>query len=190
MFANEFSTYLTQLFSQIVTITKITLFFRTLISGTDENFEFDSCLTANVSACSQTQGDKFTVVVYNPLSHKVTAPISLPTYDKTNWHILDPDDNTVDYQIENSLIDFSYVDDAQTSKTTIQFSAKDVPAMGFKVYRVEANALQHKVKKPPNPRVLVGYDVSIQNLKMSHFNLVFSRIPVLKLVRKQVYYKL
>lgn len=130
-----------------------------MISESTDDFEFDSCLLANVSSCEQTNSDKFTVVVYNPLSRKTTTTVLLPTYDRTNWKITDPDGNSIDYQIDSSLTDFSYVEDAVISTSTVLFVAKDLPPNGFKVYQFEATSKKADNVKP-TPRRVIGYDVS------------------------------
>nr|XP_008200004.1 PREDICTED: lysosomal alpha-mannosidase [Tribolium castaneum] len=120
------------------------------------DFEFDSCLLANVSSCDKTNSDRFTLVVYNPLSHTTTTTVMLPVYERTSWKITDPDGNSVDYQIDSSLTDFTYVEDATTSANTVQFAAKDLPPHGYKVYQFEATKKEETGK--PSPRRVVGYD--------------------------------
>ncbi|RZC32449.1 lysosomal alpha-mannosidase [Asbolus verrucosus] len=125
----------------------------TLITGSPESgsLDFKTCLLANVSFCPPSKSDKFTMAIYNPLSRVVSAPISLPV-DVTDWIILDPTGEEVTYQVDPTIIDFSYVTDGPTSPYSLEFVAKDLPPLGFKIYTFERGAAPSKL----NP--IFGYD--------------------------------
>lgn len=123
--------------------------FRTIISGSDDHFQFKTCLMSNVSSCSPSRSHKFTVAVYNPLSRVVSSPIDIPISSQA-WTIVDLDGkylikkknlksmcllgNEVEYQVEPTIIDFSYVNNVPTTPYTCSFIARDLPPLGYKIF--------------------------------------------------------
>ncbi|XP_008200174.3 lysosomal alpha-mannosidase [Tribolium castaneum] len=105
----------------------------TIISGTDDHFQFKTCLMSNISSCSPSRSNKFTVAVYNPLSRVVSSPVEIPVSAKA-WSIVDPDGNEVENQVESTIIDFNYVNNVPTSPYTCYFIAKDLPPLGYKIF--------------------------------------------------------
>lgn len=178
--------------------------YRRLIEEEDnDGLDFDSCLLANVSYCEQSDSDKFTVAVYNPLSRPVTSPVNLPV-NSENWKITDPDgtDNfssvisllllnyainslgdEVAHQIVPVIRDFSYITDIQPSLFSLVFSADDLPQLGYKVYQIEKvdadKETKHNLDRSKQTRF--GYDVSILLLKSKQFSVISEhfRTPVL-----------
>lgn len=58
----------------------------------DAKIKFSSCLMANVSHCEKSNLDRFTVVVYNPLSRYVNHYVRLPV-NGNSYTIVGPDGN-------------------------------------------------------------------------------------------------
>lgn len=130
-----------------------------LISGGPTDFEFDACLLANVSACTPSESQEFTVVLYNPLSKAQSSVVNLPIFtDLVQWEILSPEGEQVEYEIDVSLKDFSFVADTNTAKSTIVFVAKNIPALGFKVYRLKATDEKYQKTEQKTPARFVGYE--------------------------------
>ncbi|XP_968354.2 lysosomal alpha-mannosidase [Tribolium castaneum] len=121
-----------------------------IISGSD-SLKLESCLLANVSVCLQAKADQFTLTVYNPLSRVVSSPISIPV-ETENWKIVDSNGDEVVYQVVPSITDFSTLVDETTSPNSLDFIARDIPALGYKVYSFT------KVATKPTKRITVGAD--------------------------------
>ncbi|KAG5887527.1 hypothetical protein JTB14_022139 [Gonioctena quinquepunctata] len=108
-----------------------------LNSTTSLNISLSSCLLSNISICSVSQGsDEFVVVAYNPLAWEVTHYVRLPV-ENTTYLIHGPDGEEVyDVVPTMSKFDFVKLEGATPAPYDLVFAAKDVPAMGMKLYQI------------------------------------------------------
>ncbi|KAK9731131.1 Glycosyl hydrolases family 38 C-terminal beta sandwich domain [Popillia japonica] len=114
----------------------------------DAKIKFSSCLMANVSHCEKSNLDRFTVVVYNPLSRYVNHYVRLPV-NGNSYTIVGPDGN-VNYEILPTIADFSYVDSITPSKKELVFVAENLPPLGLKYFYIQmskSTRKKHKIVK-------------------------------------------
>ncbi|XP_056631268.1 lysosomal alpha-mannosidase-like [Diorhabda sublineata] len=100
--------------------------------------DLSSCLLTNFSICSTSQNnDRFVVAVYNPLAWKTTHYLRLPV--EGGQYLVNGPDGQEPYDVIESLSTFDFVDikGEKPSSHELIFAAKDVPAMGLKLYHIE-----------------------------------------------------
>ncbi|KAI4470603.1 alpha-mannosidase [Holotrichia oblita] len=111
----------------------------------DVKIKFSSCLMANVSHCKESNLDRFTVVVYNPLSRYVNHYVRLPV-NGDSYTIVGPDGN-INYEILPTIADFSYVDSITPSKKELVFVAENLPPLGLKYFYIQKSKSTRKKYK-------------------------------------------
>ncbi|CAG9856047.1 unnamed protein product [Phyllotreta striolata] len=107
------------------------------ILNSNLTLELSSCQLANMSICNVSQNsDNFVIAVYNPLGWAVTHHVRLPVKEGI-YEINGPDGAEI-YDLTETLFSFDYVRIKGEKPSTYEllFAAKDVPAMGLKVYHV------------------------------------------------------
>ncbi|KAJ8982146.1 hypothetical protein NQ317_011292 [Molorchus minor] len=130
--------------------------FSSLIGMTD-SLNLKSCLLSNVSICSESDKDEFSILIYNPLARNTSHYIQVPVNDGT-WKITDPSGTKYNEfyftdikqvlstggEIENQLTDpirnFDYITKDTGEKVldkVLIFRAENLPALGYKVYKFQ-----------------------------------------------------
>lgn len=163
-------------------------FFRNLTLLQDVPAELFSCLLSNISICTSQDAEKFVVLVYNPLAWNVTHYIRLPTND-TNVVVYGPNGKKIFNVISSRLIfflfsgveqcdivptfgNFGFVKlSKQPSPHEIVFSAKDVPALGFRLYHVDktSNGTKCKIVATTNSTTF-GSKVNTLNISVALYS--------------------
>lgn len=109
------------------------------------DLKLSSCLLTNVSICETTQKDRFLVVIHNPLSRVVSHYVHLPV-EGDSYKITGPDGDEL-YDIFDTIHSFDYVKESvKPASRELVFVARDLPALGIKVYYVEKTTQESEYK--------------------------------------------
>ena len=109
------------------------------------DLKLSSCLLTNVSICETTQKDRFLVVIHNPLSRVVSHYVRLPV-EGDSYKITGPDGDEL-YDIFDTIHSFDYVKESvKPASRELVFVARDLPALGIKVYYVEKTTQESEYK--------------------------------------------
>lgn len=120
-------------------------------------FEFESCLELNISACDASENSKkLMVTVYNPLSHAtyqyVRVPVSSGEYIVMDYRNVSVESQIVPIPDEVLALPFR----KSNAMYEIVFLATEVPPLGYKSYFIEPK------KTLRDPEVLLVLDAEMQ----------------------------
>ncbi|KAJ8939539.1 hypothetical protein NQ314_011106 [Rhamnusium bicolor] len=119
------------------------------ILGLTNDLNLKSCLLSNVSICTESDKDEFTVLIYNPLSRKSSHYIQIPVSDGT-WKITGPSGEDVESHLSEPIGNFDYITKATGEKVlekVLFFRAESLPALGYKVYNIQKTSSNSKAAR-------------------------------------------
>ncbi|XP_065339498.1 lysosomal alpha-mannosidase-like [Cloeon dipterum] len=121
--------------------------------------QFHSCLFTNVSKCDTSeQAEKFVVTLYNPLAQATSMFVRLPVQD-FEYQVRNELGVLIDTQMLKIPTPVLSIPGRQSSATQeLLFQAENLPALGFKSYRVEKS---NTASPPPQPseELVIANDV-------------------------------
>lgn len=141
------------------------------------DFNFDSCLSLNISQCSITEESKnFIVTVYNPLAHSTYQYIRVPVpsvhYTITDYRGVPTESQIVPVPSSVSNLKFRL----SNSSFELVFLANELPPLGYKSYFVQQNdpeVMQADQPSAPHHNYL-GKDDKIE-IGNKYINLTFDK---------------
>lgn len=114
------------------------------------DFQFDSCLSLNISVCDTSENaDQFTVTVYNPLAHATYQHVRFPV-GGSSYEVRDYRNIVVPAQmvpVAKSVKSLNFRE--SKAEFELVFQATEVPALGYKSYFVS-----RIIAKSPQPQVV------------------------------------
>lgn len=136
------------------------------LSQTLKGNKFVYCPLLNATECPQLENqESFTVLVYNPLGWKVNSWITLPV-DDVKFKVTDVQTNkpvvvesvTAEIYKEEKLI----VERRSNAKYRLVFAA-ELPALGFKTYRVEKSSSSARRTRLRSLQKVIGNKFNVKN---------------------------
>ncbi|XP_031623847.1 lysosomal alpha-mannosidase-like isoform X1 [Contarinia nasturtii] len=119
-------------------------------------FEYESCADLNISSCYITENnDKFTVTLYNPLTHSTLQYVRVPVTDG-DYEVLDYRNVLVNSQlvsIPNEVQSLSFRQSKANSE--LIFLASELPPLGYKSYFVQKKASKKIATNSIDPVVML-----------------------------------
>ncbi|KAJ8951631.1 hypothetical protein NQ318_012301 [Aromia moschata] len=140
------------------------------ILGLSDDLNLKSCLLANVSICSESDKDEFTVLIYNPLARTVSHYIQIPVNDGT-WKVTDPSGEEIETYLSSPIDSFDYVGKNISQKVldkVLFFRAENLPALGYKAYKIEKTSSETVASREGTLAVdQIGFEDRFVNFDLS-----------------------